>query len=245
MPEVTISPINKRSTLVLLTGILIALVYYQAMIFVIFHWFKSSVISLNLHYLLIASEVLVLYLYAERVERMPFLRWQEVPRKVIFWVVSITVLFVLECAGRAISNVPQRLGWHELWHVRMSNSAIRIMINWNKQNLVFLIFSWTIWAAAIDLIFRGYLLPRLVVLFKSNTAGVIASSLCFALFPFIHYGWSELIDYFITGVLLGMFYLKYRNIKIVIIARVLMYLTSMYFDHLTVLRLSPYLLRLH
>ena len=245
MPEATISPINKRTTRILLTGILIALAYYKVMGFLIFHWLENTVITTNLYYLLISSEVGVLYLYARLVECEPFLRWKESRHKMLFWVASIIILFVLECIGRIIANIPGKLSRHKLQDFHLTNAEIRLMIDWCQQNIILLIFFWAIWVAATELIFRGFLLPRLAVLFKNNVVAVVGSSLCFALFPFVQNGWDWIIEHFITGALLGMFYLKYRNIKIAIIARVLVYFIIMYFDRLTVLRFAPYLLKLH
>ena len=245
MAEANISSINKRSTRILLTGILIALVYYKAIGFLIFHWLEDTVVTTNLNYLLISSEVGVLYLYARMVEGEPFLRWRESRHKVLFWVASIIILFVLEFIGRGVAKIPGRLSRHKLQDFHLTNAEIRFTIDWYHQNLILLIFLCAIWVTATELIFRGFLLPRLADLFKNNVVAVVGSSLCFALFPFVQNGWDWIIEHFITGALLGMFYLKYRNIKIAIIARVLVYFIIMYFDRLTVLRFAPYLLKLH
>jgi len=245
MPEATISPINKRTTRILLTGILIALAYYKVMGFLIFHWLENTVITTNLYYLLISSEVGVLYLYARLVECEPFLRWKESRHKMLFWVASIIILFVLECIGRIIANIPGKLSRHKLQDFHLTNAEIRLMIDWCQQNIILLIFFWAIWVAATELIFRGFLLPRLAVLFKNNLVAVIVSSLCFAVFPFVQHGWDWIVENFITGVVMALFYLKYRNLSIVIIARILFYVTGMYFLRTSFLVGAPYLLRLH
>ena len=243
MAEANISSINKRSTRILLTGILIALVYYKVFGFLIFHWLDDTVVTTDLNYLLISSEVGVLYLYARTVEDEPFLRWRESRHKVLFWVASIIILFVLEGVAKIIANIPRRLSPHKLQDFHLTNAEIRLTIDWCQQNLILLIFFWAIWVAATELIFRGFLLPRLVVLFKNNAVAVIGSSLCFALFPFVQHDWAWTIENFITGVVMALFYLKYRNMSIVIIARILFYVTGMCALRSSVL--VGYLLRLH
>jgi membrane protease YdiL (CAAX protease family) len=71
-----------------------------------------------------------------------------------------------------------------------------------------------------EIIFRGYLLPRLEILLKNKNLSVIISSLFFGL---IHYGYGTSIQ--IIGPhsnrAFGVHYQKYRNIKILIICHFL------------------------
>lgn len=73
-----------------------------------------------------------------------------------------------------------------------------------------------------ELIFRGYLIPRLQLYFKDIRYAIIISAL---LFSFGHLGYQTMYYVFYTlafGILAGYFYHKYHNIKILIIAHFLL-----------------------
>lgn len=69
-----------------------------------------------------------------------------------------------------------------------------------------------------ELIFRGYIMTRLSLLFKNNYMPIILSALAFSA---LHYGYKslrELIFAFLIGILFGTYYQRYRNIKVLIAA---------------------------
>ena len=74
---------------------------------------------------------------------------------------------------------------------------------------------------AEELVFRGYVLTRLQVLFKNSYLPVIISSVIFGL---IHFGYGTiqniLVPMFI-GAVFAVYYNRYKNILIVIIAHFL------------------------
>ena len=79
-----------------------------------------------------------------------------------------------------------------------------------------------------ELLFRGYLLPRIKALTNSNVSAVLISAF---LFGIAHYGYGDInrvLFPFIIGIIFGSFYLKYRNISILIICHFAMDLYSMY-----------------
>ena len=78
-----------------------------------------------------------------------------------------------------------------------------------------------------EYIFRGYMQPRLEVLFKNSWAGILISSLLFAA---IHYGFGTLtnmIGPFIIGLVFSVYYWKYRNIYALIGCHILIDLIAL------------------
>ncbi|MDB5141553.1 MAG: family intrarane metalloprotease, partial [Mucilaginibacter sp.] len=64
-----------------------------------------------------------------------------------------------------------------------------------------------------EFIFRGYVLTRLTQLFKNPAIAVIVSSLLFSALHYKYGSLHELIFAFLIGVIFSVYYLKYRNIK--------------------------------
>jgi len=72
-----------------------------------------------------------------------------------------------------------------------------------------------------ELVFRGYLLPRLNLLFKNKWLSIVLSSILFGL---IHLGWGTIQNVvvpFFIGIIFAIFYERYRNIKILMLCHFL------------------------
>ena len=220
---------NRKQILILIGGILIALLFYPVVTHCLFYYSRSTLTTDELHYPIIILEAIALYFYSLKVERQDFLTWPEKQGKALFYVLAVVILYILDFAGGFISNIPQKLGWQEWWLKPLSKHYIHLEIAWYNLNPAILIICYVSWSICIELIFRGYLLPRLAIVFKNNVAAVVLSSLLFALFPFFYFTYHWMICDFISGIVFSIFYLKYRNIKIVIVARVLVDLTTLYF----------------
>jgi membrane protease YdiL (CAAX protease family) len=218
---------NKRSILILIGGILIALFFYQVVVHFVFHYQKDTLTTMACHDLFIWLEVLILYLYSSKVEISNFLLWPEKKYKILFYVLSIVALFLLQLPGNFVAKIPSWFGWHVIWNIHYSKHAINLMISWYHLNLAILLFSTITWSICNELIFRGYLLPRLSNLLKNKVAAIIISSLLFALFPYGGSTLKWLISDFFSGIFFAIHYQKYRNIKVLIISRVLIDITTM------------------
>jgi membrane protease YdiL (CAAX protease family) len=84
-----------------------------------------------------------------------------------------------------------------------------------------------VWLTAItagiteELMLRAYLIPRLQLLFKNDYIPVIVSSV---LFGFLHFGYGtalNIVGPMVIGLIFGFHYVRYRNIKILIIVHFL------------------------
>ena len=72
-------------------------------------------------------------------------------------------------------------------------------------------------AVVEEVVFRGYLLPRLAIMFKSNAWAIAVSSVLFGL---LHYKYGTLVNILgpiFIGAVFAYYYHRYRNIKVIII----------------------------
>jgi len=95
----------------------------------------------------------------------------------------------------------------------------------NKPLLLF-----TILTAAIleELYFRAYLVPRLEILLKSSFLAIVISSV---LFSIAHIGFgnaAQMINTGFIGIISAWYFVKYRNIKILIATHFLIDLIGVY-----------------
>lgn len=219
---------NRKQTLILIGGILIALLFYPVVTHCLFYYRRSTLTTQSLHYTIIVLGVVCLYFYSLKVEDQSFLIWEEKRYKPLFYILAVLALLVLQIPGNLLSRVPKLMGWHEWWKKPWGKNYLQYVYSWYALNLTIVVSCTIAWSVSVELIFRGYLLPRLAVLFKNNTAAIILSSLLYALFPFFGFGYKWLICDFFSSVFFSLFYLKYRNIKVLITARVLLDLITLY-----------------
>jgi membrane protease YdiL (CAAX protease family) len=86
-----------------------------------------------------------------------------------------------------------------------------------KSNSWLLLFTCLTAGITEELIFRGFLMPRLELLLKNRNLAIALSSI---LFGALHFGYGTLLQVIgpiCIGFALAIHYYKYRNIKIVII----------------------------
>ncbi|HEX3387333.1 MAG TPA: type II CAAX endopeptidase family protein [Mucilaginibacter sp.] len=153
----------------------------------------------------------VLYQYAVKVEGRPFLLWQEQRRNILFFVGSIIVLFILAFCAQFISLIPFRLGFHDDY---------KVMHYWHtiiKQNKLVVFFICISAGTTQELLMRGYILPRLTLLFKPAYLPVLLSALIFSLLHLGYGNLSECIFTFLFGLFCAVYYVKYQNISVLIV----------------------------
>ena len=153
----------------------------------------------------------IVFLYARRIEKQKLLLWEErnysFPLLLasffgIFGAVVILLLFT--------AIVLRLLGLHQ--QSAMLDELMKIF-----RNDPFLMLFTCVTAGFVEeLLFRGYLLPRLALLFNNSLVAVIVSSVLFGL---MHFGYGTVINMvgpFIIGLVFAIYYWKFRNIKVLI-----------------------------
>lgn len=174
-----------------------------------------------LHYLVFCLSAIVLYFYSLKVEKSPFLIWPEQQAGWLYFILSVIALFILQSPGSYLSEMPHKLGWHELWNQHYGKNFGHLVSAWYHLNIIVFLLCIISWSIVSELIFRGYLIPRLSFLFKSKIAAVICTSMIYAFFPFRGRSLKWLISDFFSGIFFGIHYQKYQNLKILIVTRIL------------------------
>lgn len=158
----------------------------------------------------------LLLVYASKAEKSPFLIWKETeyPLKISATALLKTMLqlFLVVYLVGILSL---------LFHLKTKSTHLSETLTLFHKNFFLLFFTCFTAGVTEELIFRGYLLPRLEILLKNTKLAILLSSI---LFGILHYGYGTLIHVIgpvLMGIVFAIQYQKYRNIKIVIIAHFL------------------------
>ncbi|HVW98159.1 MAG TPA: type II CAAX endopeptidase family protein [Mucilaginibacter sp.] len=211
-----------RSNLVLITGVLIAVFFYPLAGHLLFSQLGYTFANALYSRLLIWLDVLILYLYALNIEQNRLLLWAERKRGAGFYLASFVVLYLLSMAAGVASRVPDLFGFRD------DRSILVRMIAVFNQNAFLAIFTAVTAGITEELIFRGYLLPRLEILFKNKYMPVIVSSLAFGLMHYKYRSYHEVIFATLFGVIFSIHYLRYRNIWILMLTHMSIDMVSLF-----------------
>jgi hypothetical protein len=159
--------------------------------------------------------VVVLFFYTSKIEHQPFLLWKEENNAISFFLLSVFLLYLSSIGAAIVSAIPVLLGEHE------NNVIVKkiIAVITGHQAMIFFIALTA--GVTEELIFRGYLLTRLSQWFKNNVAATIVSSLLFAALHYKYGSLRELIFTFLIGMIFSIYYIRYRNIKAIIVTHFL------------------------
>jgi membrane protease YdiL (CAAX protease family) len=211
----------KRSDAILIIGALIAFLYYPSIGFITFRGGGYTVSTLFISRLFIWLEVVILYLYATLVEKASFLVWwPDSEQTVSFYPASFVGLYLLGIGAGIVAKIPLLFGLRDNRHIILHMLAVM------NKSLPLLIFSAITAGVTEELIFRGYLVPRLELLFKNKYMPVIVSSLMFGLIHSRYQSYTEVIFATLFGVVFAIHYQLYRNIKILILTHACIDLVS-------------------
>jgi len=103
-----------------------------------------------------------------------------------------------------------------LRHEPPSKLAPRLAIFFRKYPFL-LVFTALTAGVTEELVFRGYLQPRLELLFKNPYWAIVISSLIFGLAHIMYGTVKNVIDPFFIGLGLAIYYWRYRNIKVAMV----------------------------
>lgn len=209
--------INKN---ILIGGVLIALIFYPLIGYPFFSGYKITESYLLYTRLFFWLWVIVLFFYARRVEHTDFLLWKDKLYGFWFYPASFGALYLLKIGAGMVGTIPKLFGYHEDHRVTLQMLAIVC------KSLPMVFFASITAGFTEELIFRGYLVPRLELLFKNKYMPVIISAAFFSLMHYRYASLSQTIFTFCFGVVFAIHYQWYRNIKILIITHALVDLSS-------------------
>lgn len=207
-------------SITLIAGILLVIIFPQACSLLLRFSTSAGLLRLVISRGVFCADVLLLIWYARRIERQPLLLWTETLQPFSFYLKWGFLLYLMAYAASALSYIPVKFGMPD-----------------NHQEIIFwgnIISSrwWLIFVCAAtagvteELLIRGYIQPRLEVLFKNGNAAVVVSALLFSGMHYAYFNWRELIFTFLFGLIFGWHYRKHRNIKVLIVVHFLVDLVS-------------------
>ena len=197
--------------LLLATLLLLAAIFLPALIIKMYAFSAKNIfiISRVLYWLCLFA----LIIYAAGIEKNNFLLWQEKNYTITFYLAVYPALFGILFFGVAIINSILIKGFHVSVHPEKLD-AILSFFRANK----WLVYITVITAGVVEeLIFRGYLMPRLQIVFKTKFWAVFISSALFGLAHFTYGTVLQVVGPFYIGLIFALFYEKYRNIKTLIV----------------------------
>jgi hypothetical protein len=223
-PEMFAPPIlpeNKPKNIILIFGMLLAFIipiclslwigkvniaYYDKLFYSRFFYWGTT---------------LFLLLYAWQLERQPMLIIKESKPTIGFFLLSVLVLYLLYIAAAIVSALPILFGVHD------DKAVIKMISRVLKGHFWFTVFVALTAGITEELIFRGYILTRLIQIWKNPVMAILALSLLFSAMHYKYHSVHELIFTFLIGVIFSIYYLKYLNIKAIMLAHFLIDIISM------------------
>ena len=169
---------------------------------------SSLVISRLLQWLCL----LLLFIYVIKAEHQRLLLWRPKNTSAKFYIVSffglIVTIFIVVIV---LKKIETQYGLTE------DSERLKTLLHIFRNNTPLFIF--TVFTAAVieELLFRGYLIPRLTIFFKNVYVPVIISSLLFGLVHIGFHNTSQMINTGFIGLITAIHFAKYRNIYILII----------------------------
>lgn len=172
---------------------------------------KISTTAMYLSRLFFWFSLILLFIYTTKVEQN-FLLWEEKKYSLPFSIVALILLLLTVYGGVIVIQTIFKI-------IGLDNKSITLskIVLLLKKDFILLVFTALTAGIVEELIFRGYLQPRLQLLLKSPHLSIFVSCLLFGL---LHYKYGTVINVvgpFFIGLILAYFYWKYRSIKLAII----------------------------
>ena len=218
----------KRKSPIIATGILLSVLLYILVSVIRTKFLGSDVSNTNSYFisrLILWVYLLVIYLYVLKVEKQNFLLWPEKKYSFLFYLISIVSILVgiILIAG-LLHKVESYYGWD-------NSEKLKAMLQLLWKNKFLLLFTTLSAGIMEELLFRGYLMPRLQLFFKKPWLTIFISSLLFAAAHYSYGSWSQAINPFFIGLIFAWHYQKYRNIKVLMICHFLIDFISVLTTH--------------
>ncbi len=227
----TSTPVKTKPSIIA-AGILLSILFYILVSFIRTKFLAppgatevSSAKSYFISRLILWFYLLLIYVYVLKAEKQNFLLWQEKKSSLLFYVISIVSILagIIIIAG-LLHKVESYYGWD-------NSDKLKTMLQLLWKNKLLLLFT-TLSAGIIEeLLFRGYLMPRLQLLLKKTWLTIIISSLLFGLAHYSYGSWAQIINPLFIGLIFAWHYQKYRNIKVLMICHFLIDFISVLTTH--------------
>jgi membrane protease YdiL (CAAX protease family) len=203
-------PISQRQKNIVICGIIAAMAFIPFVSNLLTNWVSVGLTQLVYSRLSFWLEVLLLWAYAYGVERQSFLLWREKKYTINFYLLSFLALFVLQIAARLLAAIPVLLGMHNDMKMVMRTISIVKSHTWA--------IALTVITAGFteELIFRGYIQPRLALFFKNKYIPIVITAALFSAMHYRYFSIVEIIFTFCFGLITAAYYEKYRSLGVLI-----------------------------
>jgi membrane protease YdiL (CAAX protease family) len=213
-----ISSYQKSSTQLVGIMVMLLLLFLVSLLGspVVFHQFGLSKINAGYFFvsrLLYWLCLIVVWRYSSKIEKQNLLLWGEKKYKALFHLLSIIALAITIVVSTGIAD-------HiitSIIHQKECSIRLQEMVDLFRTNKYLLFFTALTAGVTEELLFRGYLLPRLELLFKNPYIAIFISSLLFGLMHYRYGTLTNAIGPFIIGIIFAIYYWKYRNITLLIL----------------------------
>lgn len=160
--------------------------------------------------------LLLLYLFALKIEKQPFLLWGETEYSIMSFAKAVFITFLKLFIAVFLTGLIIML-----FKITEESTVLNKAMALFKKSYLLLFFTCVTAGITEELIFRGYLLPRLELALKNKKMAIVISSV---LFGFLHFGYGTLLNVIgpiVIGLVFAIQYDQYRNIKILILCHFL------------------------
>ena len=160
--------------------------------------------------------IVLLYLYARRVEKQDLLLYKEARYPFFTSLLSVVILLLIILGGSVVIGLLLKLAKLNQTSARMQD----ILILFRQQPWLMVFTSLTA-GITEEVVFRGYLQPRFDKLFRSSTAAILVSSLLFGLLHFRYGTVANMLLPFFIGLVFAVYYRRYHSLAVVVICHFL------------------------
>ena len=215
--DMTVRQLNKKMIVI---GIIVSISLFFASL-IITKGFKellsfSGEANLFISRLAIWFSLGLLFIYVKQVEKQPLLLWEEKKYSVAYYIFSVIATLLVVIAVLILFAII----W-TLLGLKKDSDSLKMILELFRHNHFLVLLTCVTAGITEELVFRGYIMPRLQLLFNKTYLSIVISSVIFGL---IHFGYGtalNVIGPFIIGLVFAVHYYKFRNIKILMICHFL------------------------
>ncbi|HVS94001.1 MAG TPA: type II CAAX endopeptidase family protein [Mucilaginibacter sp.] len=161
------------------------------------------------------ADALFVTIYAYRAEKLKPLIWDEKKLGAGAFVLSVFVLYLLSIGCGILSKIPSVFGWRENYE------AVKRLAIAMTGNTFLMVFCAVTAGFTEEFIFRGYILSRLSLMCRNQFLPILISAILFSALHYRYFSIGEFILTFMIGLVFGIYYREYRNIKALMVAHFL------------------------
>lgn len=158
----------------------------------------------------------LLALYVAKIEKYPFLLWNEQIYPWTFYLKFVLKIMFLSFIGALTIGLSLKL----MGFNNKSDIADKLVAILHKDRLLVLFVSLTA-GITEELICRGYLLTRLEMLINKPAVSIIVSAVIFGVLHISYGTIAQVLLPFWLGLIYAAYYYKYRNLRVIIICHFL------------------------